>query len=56
MRAEDLFEAMDGLDEKLIARSDVKRKRSQKASEQRPGRAEKTAAKRKRRPTFTDIR
>ena len=47
MRAEDLFEAMDGLDEKLIARSDVKRKRSQKASEQKARKGGKNSRKKK---------
>jgi hypothetical protein len=47
MRAEDLFEAMDGLDEKLIARSDVKRKRSQKVSEQKARKGGKNSRKKK---------
>ena len=37
MRAEDLFEAMDGIDEKLIARSDRRRKSSRNSSEQKNG-------------------
>ena len=37
MRAEDLFEAMDGIDEKLIARSDRRVRSSRKSSEQKSG-------------------